>query len=94
MAILDVLNVTAGDVLLGLKSGRLTSEAVVKAYLTQISKLNDRVRAVMEIAPTAMSQARARDRERSEGIAHGALHGLPILIKVRCSPRAIVSGSL
>ena len=82
MAMFDVFNATAGEVLLGLESGRLTSKAVVEAHLTQISKTNSRLQAVLEIAPTALSEASERDSERSRGIAHGPLHGLPILIKV------------
>ena len=94
MAILDVFNVTASEVLLGLESGRLTSEAVIEAYLAQIDKTNEQLRAVLEIAPTALREAREKDRERSEGINHGALHGLPILIKVRCGPQGMTNGSL
>lgn len=93
MAILDVLNVTASEVLLGLESGRLTSEGVVEAYLAQISKWNDQLRAVVDIASTALSQARERDRERSEGAACGVLHGLPILIKVLCNRQGILNES-
>ena len=89
MTTFDVLNATASDVLLGLESGRLTSKGVIEAYMTQINKRNHQLRAVLEIAPTALNEASERDKERSEGITRGSLHGLPILVKVCCKPKAL-----
>ena len=78
----DVYKATASELLKSLEGGQLTSEAIVQSYLKHIDEKNDYLKAVLEIAPTALNEARERDRERSKGITRGSLHGLPILIKV------------
>ncbi|MCJ1313133.1 hypothetical protein MMC25_006810 [Agyrium rufum] len=82
METFDVYTTTASEVLMGLGSGHFTSEGIVQAYLAQINKRNDRLRAVLEVAPNALKEASKRDEERIKGITLGVLHGLPILIKV------------
>lgn len=81
MAKFDVLNATASELLFDLQSQHLTSRTIVETYLEQIRKTNDRLRAVLQIAPNALDKATERDRERHEGNLRGPLHGLPILIK-------------
>ena len=81
MVTFDVVNLTASEVLLGLETDQFTSRAIVEAYLAQISKSNEHLRAVLETAPTALSEASRRDCERTEGISRGPLHRLPILLK-------------
>ncbi len=67
-----------------MSSGRTTSEAIVKAYLSRIAAIDDagpRINAVIATTPDAAAQARALDAERKAGKTRGPLHGIPILIK-------------
>jgi amidase len=65
-------------------SGSLTSEALTRAYLDRIAKIDDagpELDAVIEINPRAVSEAAALDAERKAGQVRGPLHGIPVLIK-------------
>ncbi len=65
-------------------SGRLTSEAVVRAYLdriVRIDKAGPKINAIIAVMPDAIAVARQRDVERKAGKVRGPLHGIPILIK-------------
>jgi amidase len=65
-------------------AGKITSEALVKAYLARIAAIDDagpQLNAVLATMPDAITEARARDAERKAGITRGPLHGVPILIK-------------
>jgi amidase len=81
-------------------SGKLSSEAVVKAYLARIAAIDDagpQLNAVLSIMPDALAQARARDAEQKAGVTRGPLHGVPILIKDNieaAGPIATTAGSL
>ena len=76
------IDLTAQDILQALQSGNLTSEELVLGYLAQINKTNHYLRAVLQVSPTLVHDAKERDRERQEGSVRGPLHGLPILVKV------------
>ncbi|MBV8468263.1 MAG: amidase [Burkholderiaceae bacterium] len=65
-------------------AGTLTSLALTRYYLHRIDKLDrrgPRLRAVIELNPDAREQARALDRERTQGKLRGPLHGMPVLLK-------------
>lgn len=68
---------------LGFKNGSLTSTALVRFYLGQISRLNPLLRAVIEVNPDALRQAARADTERrSSGDRQiVGLHGVPVLLK-------------
>jgi amidase len=68
---------------LGFTNGSLTSAALVQFYLDRISHLNPLLRAVIEVNPDALLQARAADARRaaSGGRLLGALDGIPVLLK-------------
>jgi amidase len=60
-------------------SGQLTAH-----YLARIDALDrhgPQLRAVLEVQPDVLREARKLDRERQVGEARGALHGAPILLK-------------
>lgn len=64
--------------------GRLTSQALVRAYLDRIRRVDragPRVNAVIEANPEALALARALDAERKAGRVRGPLHGIPLLLK-------------
>lgn len=65
-------------------SGQLTSEALTKAYLDRIAKIDDggpTLDSVIEINPNAAADAAALDAERKSGKVRGPMHGIPVLIK-------------
>ena len=74
---------TFDSILVGFKNGSLTSTALVRYYLDQITRLNPLLHAVIEVNPDALRQAARADAERSTGHHRAAagLHGVPLLIK-------------
>ena len=80
----DVVELSATDARERMAAGSLTSEALTKAYLDRISRVDDsgpKLDSVIEINPKAVSDAAALDAERKAGKVRGPLHGIPILIK-------------
>jgi amidase len=75
----DIVSLNVTDLLPLLKSGELSAEAVMSAYLARIEQHNPRLRAVLELNPNALEEARALDALPAE--ARGPLHGLPVLVK-------------
>ncbi|KAG2565193.1 hypothetical protein PVAP13_7NG000300 [Panicum virgatum] len=81
---------TLDAIQLGFKNGSLTSTALVRFYLGQISRLNPLLRAVIEVNPDDLRQAARADaeRRRSSGDGEiGALHGVPVLLKDNIATR-------
>jgi amidase len=81
-------------------SGRVTSQALVRAYLARIREIDRRgpaLRSVLSLNPNALADARALDAERRAKGARGQLHGIPILVKDNietADPVATTAGSL
>ena len=64
--------------------GRATSEALVRAYLDRIARIDRRgpaLHSVLAVNPQAVQDARRLDAERRAGRVRGPLHGVPLLIK-------------
>jgi len=81
---IDVIELSATDARDRMASGQLTSEALTKAYLDRIAKIDDagpKLGSVIEINPKAAADAAALDAERKAGTVRGPMHGIPILIK-------------
>ena len=67
-----------------LATGRVTSEGLVRAYLARISAIDTSgpaLASVIALNPHALDDARASDAARSAGTLHGALAGIPVLVK-------------
>jgi amidase len=67
-----------------LASGRVTSEALVRAYLARIAAIDasgPSLRSVIATNPHALDDARASDAARRAGTSHGGLAGIPVLVK-------------
>ena len=62
----------------------VTSRQLIKLYLNQIAQYNGYLKAVIAVAPEdVLDQTAAElDEERTKGIVHRPLHGIPILVKV------------
>ena len=84
---LDFLTATVADLRQRLARREVSSVDLVKGYLKQIDKHNNkgmRLNAVISIAPEKdiVEQAHALDLERAEGKIRGPMHGIPVIIKV------------
>src|SRR5579863_10143265 len=67
-----------------LASGKLSSEELTREFIERIQTLDQtgpKVNSVIELNPDALDIARARDRDRKAGKAHGLLFGIPVLVK-------------
>jgi Asp-tRNA(Asn)/Glu-tRNA(Gln) amidotransferase A subunit family amidase len=73
---------SATDAARAIRDGSISSEELVEACLARIREADEAVQAWTFLDPEhALQQARALDRQRSEGRALGALHGVPVGIK-------------
>jgi len=64
--------------------GRVSSKALVQAYLNRIAAFDQRgprLNAIITINPNALREAEALDRERATKGARGPLHGIPVIVK-------------
>ena len=65
-----------------LKRGAITSQALTQHYLERIEQLDaGKLNSVRQVNPDALEIARGLDRERENGVARGAMHGIPVLLK-------------
>ncbi len=67
-----------------MRSGELTSHAIVMQYLDHIAlmdKSGPAINAIIELNPNALAIADQMDAERKNGKIRGPLHGIPVLIK-------------
>jgi amidase len=78
---------TISDLQARMESGRLTSRALVRAYLRRIDTIDRSgpgrvgLRSVLEVNPEAERIAAALDGERRRDGSRGPLHGIPVLVK-------------
>jgi amidase len=81
---LQLVEATLGELNFALRTGQVTSEQLVEAYLTRIATYDEgapELNGIMAVNPAARAEARARDAERAAGRAHGPLFGIPVLVK-------------
>ena len=72
------------EIAAALKSREITSEALVKAYLDRIERVDrsgPTLQSVLTLNPDAMDVARASDARRAAGKPLGDLDGVPVLLK-------------
>ncbi|KAA1474557.1 amidase signature enzyme [Dentipellis sp. KUC8613] len=84
----DLYEASIAELQSGLEQGLFTSVDLVKnifqAYFARIDEVNLKgpaLRAVIEMNPSALSQAAALDSERKATGPRSTLHGIPILLK-------------
>ena len=96
----QIEEVSAADLLARLRTGAVTSEALVRAYrerIAHIDRAGPKLRTVIALNPDALAQAKVLDAERRAGKLRGPLHGLPILVKDNietADPMPTTAGSL
>lgn len=73
-----------------LRAGELTSTQLVEYYLDQIDANNrsgHEIRAILQVNPDALEQARQLDEERQQGQIRGPMHGLPVVLKANIATK-------
>jgi amidase len=96
----DITEKTAAQIGASIAKGEISSEAVTRAFLARVAKIDDsgpQLNAVLALFPDAIQQARTLDRERKRGNIRGPLHGVPVLIKDNievAGPLPTTAGSL
>ncbi|KAK6078644.1 hypothetical protein SCUP515_09694 [Seiridium cupressi] len=83
----DPLVTTTPDLRRMLESKQITSVQIVEQYLEQIDRYESSLNALASIAPRDRLRrtAASLDDERREGRVRSPLHGIPIVLKVRCA---------
>lgn len=79
-----------------IKSGDLSSEALVEGYLARIMRLDTEANSVLSVNNDALAQAKMLDKRIAAGEEVGALAGLPVLLKdnIESSELPTTAGSL
>jgi amidase len=83
-----------------LRSGEVSSEELVTAYLDRIERIDRNgptLQSVLTLNPSALADARALDARHAAGEPLGPLHGVPILLKDNVEsldPMATTAGAL
>ena len=66
-----------------IRSGEVTSEAVTASHILRMRAVNAALNAVVvDLTESALEAARAADRARTAGAELGALHGVPVTVKI------------
>jgi amidase len=79
---IDLTAATATEAVAALRSGAVSSEALLDAQLARVEKFNPVLNAVVTLdVEQARARARAADAAHARGESWGPLHGLPITIK-------------
>ncbi|OIP44576.1 MAG: hypothetical protein AUK47_00730 [Deltaproteobacteria bacterium CG2_30_63_29] len=77
----DLHTLPAHLLLKHLESGELTSVQLVEALNKRRETLDGRLRSFILVRKEALSEAKAADEAREQGVSWGPLHGLPVTIK-------------
>ncbi|KAJ5648058.1 hypothetical protein N7490_004430 [Penicillium lividum] len=79
----DLLTIDAKALQTLLSQGQVTSLGLVRQYVAQIKRHDDKLHAMIQITPNDLLEATANilDQERASGKTRGPLHGVPIIIK-------------
>jgi amidase len=81
---LQLVEATIEELQLAMRAHLITSEQLVQMYLNRIAAYDQtgpHLNAFIHINQNALDEARARDRDRHRGLAHGPLFGIPVLLK-------------
>src|SRR4029453_6849219 len=81
---LQLVEASVLELQLALRSHLITSEQLVQMYLNRIAACDHAgpmLNSFIHLNENALDEARARDRDRHRGLAHGPLFGIPVLLK-------------
>jgi amidase len=83
MADNDLWRLSATETAKRTRAGDITAEQAVASSITRMNAVNPALNAIVEdLSGEAMERARALDKARAGGAAPGALHGVPLTIKI------------
>jgi len=91
---------TVAELSADMASGKVTSEGLVKLYLSRVETIDragPKLGSILAVNPRALDDARGLDAERAAGKLRGALHGIPVLLKDNiesADPLPTTAGSL
>jgi amidase len=77
----NVVEASIPEMRAALDQKRITSRELVTLYLARIGMYEDKLHCIITVNPNVLKEADERDRERAQGRARGALHGIPIALK-------------
>jgi len=80
----EVAEASIADQQRAMAEGRVSSQALVRAYLDRIAAFDQRgprLNAIITLNPKALQEAEALDRERAAKGPRGPLHGIPVIVK-------------
>ena len=78
---------SAAQMAQAIRDGALTSVELVQSCLDHIAQNEDRIGAFAFLDPDlALEQARRADEHRHRGLPTGALHGVPVAVKIFSTP--------
>jgi amidase len=78
---MELVEITIAELQAKMRSGEMSAVKLVAAYTERIKQIDPKIRSVVEINPHAIQIAEKLDKERKNGKARSAMHGIPILIK-------------
>jgi amidase len=81
---LQLVEATVEQLQLALQAHLITSEQLVQMYLNRINAYDHagpNLNSFIHLNANSLDEARARDRDRHLGRAHGPLFGIPVLLK-------------
>jgi len=81
---LELTEATLDQLQFALRTGQVTSLQLVQAYQARIAAYDDGppiLNGILALNPIALDEAVASDLQRARGLAHGALFGVPVLVK-------------
>lgn len=82
--LLNLEEITVDQLRQGYENGDFTVQQVTRAYLDRIEAIDRNgpvINSLRTVNPDAMAIAEELDRELSEGLSRGPLHGIPVLLK-------------
>jgi amidase len=82
-----------------ISEGKLSSTALVSAYLARIDAMDRKgpsVQSILSLNPNALKEANQKDADVAQGKMRGRLHGIPILVKdnIETSELPTTAGSI
>ncbi len=79
----DLWRLGAVELAAGIRARQISARAATTSVLSRIAAVNPRINALPEVmADDTLATADAADRALAAGLATGALHGVPVTIKV------------